>query len=136
MKVNSMSDLQALKVSILEDGVVDDDEVLKLKAEIFEDGKVDREEADVLFEINDTVSGKANSTGWPALFVEAITAHVLGDDASPGAVDADEAAWLKAKIEGDGGVDATEKALLENLKTKAQGEIPESLHALFAAHLN
>ena len=131
-----MSDLQTLKTAVLEDGVVDADEVAKLQAAIFEDGTVDRDEAEVLFEINDKVSGKSNAPEWGDFFVRAITAHVLADEASPGVVDADEAAWLKSKIEGDGTVDATEKALLANLKNEAKGDVPEALQALFAAHLS
>lgn len=131
-----MSDLQTLKTAVLEDGVVDAEEVAKLQAAIFEDGTVDREEAEILFEINDKVSGKANSPEWSTLFVKAISAHVLADEASPGVVDADEAAWLKSMIDRDGVVDEAEKALLANLKSEVKGDIPEALQTLFATHLN
>lgn len=131
-----MADLQELKTSILEDGVVDADEVAQLRQAIFEDGTVDREEANVLFDINDKVSGKENAPEWTSFFVEAVSAHVLADDKTPNVIDDEEAAYLQSKIEGDGMVDNAEKALLQNLKEKAQGTIPTALQALITAHAN
>ncbi len=130
-----MSELQILKDAVVADGKVDADEVAKLEAAIFADGKVDKEEAEVLFEINDKVSGAENDPGWTPLFVKAISAFVLEDEKSPGVVDAEEAEFLKAKIHSDGKVDETEKALLQNLKEKATGEIPGPLQFLFQMYL-
>lgn len=130
-----MSQLQELKASVLEDGVVDADEVKKIEEVLFDDGEIDRDEANFLFEINDAVSGKDNDAGWQALFVKAITAHVLADDTSPGVVDDDEAAWLKEKLEGDGQIDDVEKALLAELKDKAKDPIPATLSELFSTNL-
>lgn len=127
--------LQELKTAVLEDGIIDADEVTKIRETIYADGTIDREEADFLFELNDAVSGKANDEGWPLLFAEAITSHVLDDDTSPGVVDEDEAAWLKAKLEGDGKIDETEKVLLAQLKEKAKDPIPASLKFLFDMNL-
>jgi len=123
--------LASLKAAVLEDGVVDDDEVEMIKAVIYGQGggageDVDRAEADFLFEINDAVTGKANTPGWQALLVEAITKHVLEDEVSPGEVDDDEAAWLIGKIEGDGQVDDAEKAILASVKANAKS-IADSL---------
>ena len=131
-----MSDLQTLKAAVLEDGVVDADEVSQLEGVIFEDGKVDREEADTLFAINDAVSGKDNAPEWTPFFVKAISSHVLEDEASPNVVDEGEAEWLKTKIHSDGTVDATEKALLSEIKTKATGDIPGPLDFLFKTYLD
>ena len=127
----SETTLEDLKKAVLEDGVIDADEVTKIRETIFADGVIDREEADFLFDLNDAVTGKANDAGWPVLFAEAITSHVLEDDTSPGVVDEDEAAWLKSKIEGDGKIDPTEKAALQAIKDKAQDPIPATLKALF-----
>jgi hypothetical protein len=109
-----------LKTSILEDGVIDAAEVELLRKELYADNVIDREEADFLFDLNDATSGKANHESWQALFVEAITSHLLDDVESPGEVDAAEAAWLTARIAGDGVTDANETALLTNLKAKAK----------------
>ena len=67
--------LNALKIAILEDGVIDAHEVKQISAVIWDDGKIDREEADFLFELND--SKKSAVPEWTALFVKAISAHLL-----------------------------------------------------------
>ncbi|MDR1372363.1 MAG: TerB family tellurite resistance protein [Dysgonamonadaceae bacterium] len=115
-----MSTLKELKNSILADGVIDEAEVKQLREVLYADGKIDKEEADFLFELNDAVSGKANHSSWETLFVEAITNFLLEDETSPGEIDEDEAQWLLEKIQGDGQLDETEKALLANLKSKAK----------------
>ena len=112
--------LRDFAAEIVEDGIVDEEEVQKIKERIYADGIIDREEADFLFEINDGVSGNANHPTYNTLFVEALATHVLEDDTSPGEVDEDEAKWLISKIQGDGQVDANEKALLENIKANAK----------------
>ena len=123
---DSLSDLKA---AILDDGIIDDDEVGKLRERLYADGIIDREEADFLFDLNDAVSGKDNAASWGELFVEAIAAHVLEDDVSPGEIDDDEAAWLIGKIQGDGQVDETERKLLKVILEKAKSA-PDSLRAL------
>jgi uncharacterized membrane protein YebE (DUF533 family) len=121
-----MKTLNELKNSILADGVIDETEVKQLREVLFADGKIDKEEAEFLFELNDAVSGKNNHPAWETLFVEAITSFLLDDENSPGEIDDEEAKWLLSKIQGDGQLDATEKALLDNLKTKAK-KLPKSL---------
>jgi len=122
-----MSNLSELKKSILADGVIDEAEVKQLRDVLYADGKIDKEEAEFLFELNDAVSGKDNSPAWEALFVETITAFLLEDEASPGEIDDEEAQWLLAKIQGDGQLDKTERALLDKLKAKVKA-FPEVLN--------
>jgi len=122
-----MSELLELKKSILADGVIDETEVKQLREVLYADGKIDIEEADFLFELNDAVSGKANHSSWETLFVEAISSYLLEDEISPNEIDEEEAKWLLSKIQGDGKLDKTEKALLENLKKKAKS-FPEVLN--------
>ena len=117
--------LASLKDAILEDGVIDADEVKMIKTVIYGGGSgdgagVSRSEADFLFALNDAVSGKKNAPAWKNLFVEAITKCVLEDDKSPGVVDDAEAKYLMSKIQGDGKVDALEKALVKNIRKKAK----------------
>ncbi len=107
--------LGELAQDIIADGVVDADEVAKMQERLYADGVIDREEADFLFAVNDGVSGKANDPGWQALFVKALTDHVLADEISPGAVDDDETDYLISKIEADGQVDDVEMALMANI---------------------
>jgi len=124
-----MSDLKKMKADILADGVIDAGEVTALRTVLYADGSVDKEEAEMLFELNDAVSGKNNHSSWNDLFIEAITSYLLEDKNSPGVIDADEAIWLKAKVQGDGELDALERRLLEHLKSKAK-EFPASLAGL------
>ncbi|MDA8807147.1 hypothetical protein N9N55_07975 [Opitutales bacterium] len=119
--------LEQFKAAILEDGVIDADEVAKIKARLYEDGIIDREEADFLFDLNDACSGKENDPAWHDFFIEAISDHVLKDEATPGVIDEDEASYLIEKIKGDGQVDKTELALLVNICEKATGDSPDNL---------
>lgn len=124
-----MNKLEELKRNLLADGKIDADEVELLRKELYDDGVIDKEEANLLFELNDAVSGADNDSSWQKLFVDAITSYLLEDETSPGEVDADEAAWLIAKIGNDGKIDGVEKALLLNLKDKAK-PLPDSLNEL------
>lgn len=124
-----MKTLKELKTRLLADGVIDAAEAKELKEVIYADGIIDKEEADFLFELNDAVSGKNNAPEWTELFVQAISDFLLKDANTPGEVDAAEAAWLAGKIGNDGKVDATEKALLQNLQKQAKA-FPENLKAL------
>ncbi|MFH1465155.1 MAG: TerB family tellurite resistance protein [Pseudomonadota bacterium] len=124
--------LSQLKDEILEDGVIDAHEVAMLRERLWADGVIDREEADFLFELNDAVSGEANHPSWRAFFVEAIAAHVLDDEVSPGVVDDAEAAWLHARLWADGQLDDTERALLALLREKAKPPIAAKMAELFA----
>jgi hypothetical protein len=115
----------ALKKSLLADGVIDAAEVASLRAKLFADGVIDREEADLVFDLNDATSGAKNDPSWQGLFVDAITAFLLADEKTPGVVDDDEAAWLISHIEKDGEFDDNEKALIKNLKAKAKSLSPK-----------
>ena len=111
--------------AILEDGIIDEREVGEIKAIIYGTGGADglgvaRSEADWLFQLNDAVSGKNNHESWKDLMVEAISSHVLEDEASPNVVDASEVAWLKKRIHKDGQVDDVEQAILDEIKFKAK----------------
>lgn len=112
--------------SILEDGKIDDAEVVALRKRLYADAVIDSEEADALFEINDAVKGNDNSKNWATPFADAICDYLLKDEKSPGVIDDDEAAWLIEKLEGDGEIDANERFLLKSLKDKATS-LPQTL---------
>ena len=115
------------------DGIVDADEVTSLRTRLYADGVIDRDEGNFLFDLNDATTGNTgHDPGWQALFVEALSAHVLEDDESPGEIDADEAAWLVSKMESDGQIDGNERALLTAIKAKAT-KIGSALQALIDA---
>lgn len=124
-----MANLEQLKKDLLADGIIDAEEVKTIKEVIYEDGKIDKDEADFLFELNDAVSGKENAPGWKSLFIDAITSFMLEDEVSPNEIDDEEANYLYNQIKGDGQVDETERALLENLKAKSKN-FPEILASL------
>jgi hypothetical protein len=115
-----MKNLDQLKKELLADGIIDANEVKELKEILYADGVIDTEEANLLFEINDAVSGKENDSTWESLFIEAITNYLLEDEDSPGEIDKEEAEWLFEKVSGDGQIDGIEKNLLLNLKSKAK----------------
>ena len=126
--------LAALKAAVIEDGVIDDDEVVMIKAVIYGQGggsgeDIDRAEADFLFDLNDATSGAANCAGWEQLFVEGVVHHLLTDDDSAGTLNSAEAEWLLGRIEGDGQVDELERALLVRLGDEGV-TLPERLAAL------
>jgi uncharacterized membrane protein YebE (DUF533 family) len=126
--------LDSLKAAVIEDGVVDAAEVEMMKKVIYGAGGaagagVDRAEADMLFDINDaTTKNEGHDASWQALFVEALSKHVLEDETSPGVIDDDEANYLIDKIKGDGVVDANELALLVNVTASATGEAPKAFN--------
>lgn len=124
-----MTDFKKLKMAILDDGIIDEQEVKQLKEILYEDGIIDQEEADFLFDLNDAVSGKKNHPDWERFFVDAICDFLLKDEISPGEIDDNECAWLVDKIEGDGQVDKIEKKLLLALKEKSTN-FPKSLAKL------
>ena len=126
------SKFEELKKELLADGVIDADEVARLRKELYADGIIDKEEAELLFEINDEVSGKANDGSWQTFFVEAISDFLLKDEKSPNVIDKDEGAWLIEKIGNDGKVDSTEKALLVNLQKKAKS-MPDGVKNLITS---
>jgi len=116
--------LEQLVTSIIDDGVVDEGEALQFETVVYADGEVERDEADAAFQINDAVSGAANSPEWERVFVRVVTDYVLADEATPGVVDDEEAAYLIDQIDGDGQVDPIERALLANIRATATSISP------------
>jgi hypothetical protein len=129
-----MGKYDELQKKILEDGVIDANEVALLRKELYADNVIDREEADFLFALSDATSSAANDASWRALFVEALTDHVLKDEVSPGVLDEAEAAYLRRKIEADKVVDANELALLANITAKAKS-MPASFNTFVLSSL-
>lgn len=125
--------MQELVNDVIADGVVDAAEVLELREKFYADGVIDQDEADAMFAINDAVTGNDNDPTYEGLFVEVLSDFVLKDEETPGVVDAEEGAYLVSKIEGDGEVDAAEKALLLNIEANATAIESEALVALIAS---
>ena len=124
-----MKSLKQLKNEILADGIIDAAEVKELETVLFADGKIDEEEAILLFELNNAVSGKANHESWETLFIKAVSSYLLEDETSTGEIDTNEAEWLYNRIKGDGQIDSTEKHLLLHLKSVSKN-FPNNLETL------
>lgn len=117
--------LSNLRDTILAEGIVDEEEVRQIRAAVYADSKIDSEEAVILFEINNAVSGDlSNSPLWGDLFVKAISDFVLQDDETPGVVDDVEAQFLVDQIGADGQYDDLEKRLIETIRTRARSVSP------------
>jgi len=124
-----MKTLEQLKAELLADGVIDAAEVQELESVLFADGKIDQDEAELLFELNNAVSGQENHSSWEQFFIKAVSSYLLEDENSAGEIDASEADWLYEQLKGDGQIDAVEKALLVHLKS-ASTNFPSNLASL------
>ena len=87
-------------------------------------GCVTRAEAEALFEIDAAPATKPES--WTALFVEALTDHIVWQSRPTGVVTPAQAAWLLARA--DGAETLTRLALLVNILAEAH-EVPASFLA-------
>ncbi len=121
--------LAALLTAVVADNIVDLDEVATIREAVYADDVVDTDEVEFLFKVNDAVTGNDNAPEWTDLFVEAVTDNIMAD----GTIDDDEVNFLVRLIGEDGQVDGAEKLLLENLKTKNGGALPDALETMLAA---
>ncbi|MCK9429353.1 MAG: TerB family tellurite resistance protein [Candidatus Omnitrophica bacterium] len=110
--------LKDLVAAVIADGKVDADEVTQLRTEIYADSVVSKEEVEALFQINDACSGNVDPS-FVTLMSDAVCDATLNDAGSPGVIDATEAQWLTDLLMKDGGVDATERAVLVAVRAKA-----------------
>ncbi len=114
-----MADLKQLKANILADGTIDDQEVEVIRRELYADGEIDREEVEFLISLRN--EAQSTCPGFEKLFFEALKKNVLAD----GAIDAEEAAWLRKMLFADGKIDEGEKRFLTDLKKQAKKVGPE-----------
>jgi len=129
--------LDSAKERIIADGIVDAAEVAMMRRIIFGaagsgGSGVDRAEANFLVEINNaTTDSTEHDKSWGPFFAECVGKSVLEDETSPGVIDDEEAAWLKASFEGDGIYDAQEKLALAYIRDNAaDGGIPANIQLL------
>ena len=113
--------LQELRNAILADGVIDANEVSILEDELYSNGVIDQSRAGVLFEINNAVTGNANSPEWGDFFIRAVTDFVLQNESSPGIVGDEDAVSLIGKIFNEDHVEVNdmERELLDNIQEQA-----------------
>ena len=90
-----------------------------LEQEILADRQVSLEEANFLFALKKQFSTHRNSPNWQTFFVHSITRYLLEDEDSPGVVDDREAQWLRAHLQSQGRLDAIDRLLLTELRTRS-----------------
>src|SRR5262245_8749837 len=114
-----MANLKTLKDTILADGVIDDAEVEIIRRDLFADGVIDQDEVEFLIAVRN--EAQRVCPAFEALFFDAIKQNVLTD----GAIDAEEANWLRRMLFADGRIDEGEKKFLADLKAGASRVSPE-----------
>ncbi|MCK5778913.1 MAG: hypothetical protein KAH11_08985 [Rhodospirillales bacterium] len=119
------SELQAIKMHVYEDGVIDQSEVKMLRG-IVDAEKPGEEEVRLLLDLNTVLSGGDMDPAFAELLVDATVKFVLDDD---GGVPDEKMAWLEANISKDGKTDANEVLILRAIEAKAGG-LPDRLAAL------
>lgn len=95
--------MTALAATVARDKVINEEEVALVRAIVMgpascEGLAVSRAEADTIIAINSACDRDARAAGWPRLFAQAISLHVLHGVGSPGVVDAEEAQWLARNV--------------------------------------
>lgn len=129
-----MSILQSVPIEeIKRRGSIKDADVTRIRRAFYEDGVVTVEEADRLFELNDTCP--IQDPSWADLFIEAITDYVVNQAEPEGYVTTENADWLRERIARDDRVETkTELELLINVLDKARWA-PPSLSAFALAQV-
>lgn len=120
-----MTDLNALKESILADGIIDLEEVTALETVLFDDGIIDLDEIKLLVDLADETDPDKNDPAFGTLFNRCVESRYLEDEESPGAIDESEAAEIKELFYGDGNLNSYEKSALAMIKEKATSIAPE-----------
>ena len=110
---------------VAEDGQVTAEELFSLRQLGWGDGKIYREEAEAIFQINDTIQDRSNE--WVDFFVEAIGEFVLNGTEPRNMCSDDEARWLIGCIDHDGKIESmAELEALVRIIERAQN-VPEFL---------
>jgi len=110
---------QKLRVRVLEDRNIDEDDVDLICRELYPEGKIDKQIVQFLI----TLRNEADTVCplFEQFFFEAVEFNVLVD----GRVDSKEAAWLGRMLFSDGKIDEHEMRFLWNLKRRAKWVCPE-----------
>ncbi len=119
MEEASLSLLSDLK----EKCAVSADDVITLRREVFGDGVVARDEAEWIFDLNETIDDPILS--WSDFFVEALSGYFLGHSGQRGYVSEEAGAFLIKHVSRDGRIQsASELELVVNVIDKALATPP------------
>lgn len=103
-------------------------QVLELRREVWPDGHICRREAEVLFEINDTL--EAGCGEWSDFFAEVMVGHLIEQAAPRGYVSEEDAQWFASRVLHDDVIrDSTELETLIQLLEKAMS-VPSALEMM------
>ncbi|TAN44168.1 MAG: hypothetical protein EPN26_16950 [Rhodospirillales bacterium] len=116
-------ELQDLKEHIYQDGEISESEV-KLLGDYFK-AKFDEEEARLLLNLNNILSGGEMAASFADLYVNSLAGYVVKD----GRISDAHWAWLYQELHDDHQVDAIEKRLLAEIASRLK-EVPASMAAL------
>jgi hypothetical protein len=106
--------------AILARGRITADDVLRLRKQVFLKGVVTASDADIVFQLNDKLSTKADAS-WPPFFVEAIVDYIVTQAEPFGYISQENADWLIQRISRSGHVDtACELELLVKALERAK----------------
>jgi len=110
---------QKLRMRVLEDRNIDEDDVDLICRELYSEGKIDKQVVQFLISLRN--EAKSVCPLFEQFFFEAVEFNVLVD----GRVDSKEAAWLGRMLFSDGKIDEHEIRFLWNLKRRAKWVCPE-----------
>jgi len=122
-----------LRQAIRSTGVVPAAAVRQLHDALRKAGPIGRDEAELLFDLHAEVSGTEGDPSWQALFVDALTGHLLGVPGRPNVLHDEDAAYLIAKLEEAPGPDNVEIELLVNVCACAERVPDRFLDYVFSA---
>ena len=106
--------------TILAQGAITADDVLKLRHRVFWKGVVTEDDAEMMFLLNDRLAQAADAS-WPPFFVEALTDYLVLQAEPAGYISEANADWLIGRISHSGHVDtASELELLVKVLERAQ----------------
>ncbi len=115
--------VQDFAAEIIQKGNLSEAELLRLRRMVGQDFVIDPIEAELLFQINDTVE---TPKPWNSYFITVITSYLIDQGQPKGYVTQEQATWLRSRIDHDGVVETvTELGLLLNLITQASNVTDE-----------
>jgi hypothetical protein len=114
-----MPDLVKLRAKVLTRGVIDERELETICRSLYGEGKIDKPVIEFLVLLRN--DARMVCSAFDEFFFEALKHHVLSD----GAVDPQEAAWLRQVLLAHGRIDARKQQFLLDVKKQARQISPE-----------
>lgn len=114
-----MEALETIRDRVIKNHELTAQDVAEIQDLVKGPGGMDMKKGNLLFEIKEhALKGKVDPK-FKKVFVDAITKYLIDDPDSPGKIDAQEAQWLRARIQYNSNYDSYDKAVVENLRKKS-----------------